>query len=319
MAETRLADVIVPEVWNDYFLEKTAERSVLINSGIVANDPEIARKANGGGEFVQLPFFNDLTGEEERGGIGFDGAPLTTDKIDTEKDIAVKIFGGKSWGSTDFAGLLSGADPMGTIADRVVDFWNKRKQVALVSTLNGVFGGALAGTHVLDISGGTGAAAVIDASSTIDAGAKLGDVAGDLTAIAMHSLTYAKLQKDQLIKYVEPANAKIKIPTYLGKTVIVDDSMPKDGDVFTSYLFAPGAVAHERINLGRIAVEHDRDTAAGIDVMITREGYIMHIRGVKWKVTTPNPTNAQLATADNWERVYEPKNIRVVAFKHKVA
>jgi len=43
---------------------------------------------------------------------------------------------------------------------------------------------------------------------------------------------------------------------------------------------------------------------------------------VKWteaNVSGAFPTNAELADPDNWERVYEPKAIRIVAFKHKVA
>jgi hypothetical protein len=30
------------------------------------------------------------------------------------------------------------------------------------------------------------------------------------------------------------------------------------------------------------------------------------------------PTEAELANAQNWKRVYEPKQIRIVAFKHKI-
>ncbi len=225
------------------------------------------------------------------------------------------------WGATDFSGILSGADPMGAIADRVIDYWNRRRQAVMVATLKGIFGGALASTHVLDISTKTGAAAVIDAASTIDASTLLGDRADTLTAIAMHSGTYGKLQKDQLINYIEPSNTKVKIPTYLGKRVIVDDALPYDttNGVFTTYLFASGAFAYARITNGVVTVETDRDTAGGLDTMTTREAFILHPRGVKWATTTNNPNNTVLGTATNWQRVYDPKNIRIVALKHKIA
>ena len=35
-------------------------------------------------------------------------------------------------------------------------------------------------------------------------------------------------------------------------------------------------------------------------------------------VTGSSPTNAELATGGNWERVYESKNVRIVQFKHKL-
>jgi len=321
MAATKLADVIVPEVWNDYFQEKSAEKNALLNSGIAYTDSQIQNLANGGGQFVHLPFFTDLDGDEEAGGKGYDGDPLTMDKIGTAEDVAVKIFRAKMWGATDFSGILSGADPMGAIADRVIAFWERKRQKAMIATLSGIFGGALASTHVLDISGNTGDAAVIDPSSTIDAGALLGDQADNLAAIAMHSATYAKLQKDNVIEFVEPSDAKVRIPTYLGKRVIVDDGMPVDtaNGVYTTYLFASGALAYARITKDVTTVETDRDTAGGVDTLTSREAWILHPRGVKWKVTTANPGNADLATAGNWERVYEPKNIRIVALKHKIA
>lgn len=31
------------------------------------------------------------------------------------------------------------------------------------------------------------------------------------------------------------------------------------------------------------------------------------------------PSNTELADGLNWTRVYEPKNIRIVQFKHKIA
>ena len=315
---TKLADVIVPEVWNDYFQEKSTQKNRLLNSGIAYTDKDIQKLANGGGSFVNLPFFKDLDGEDEAGGKGFDGEPLTINNIETAQDIAVKIFRAKMWGATTLASLLSGADPLGAIADRVIDYWERRRQATMVSILKGIFAGALKDTHVLDISGKDGNASIIGASSTIDASAKLGDMAESLTAIAMHSITYAKLQKDQVIEYIEPSDTKVKIPYYLGKRVIVDDGLPKDEDTLTTFLFAKGAFAYSRITKGLVTVETDRDTAGGLDTLTSREGFILHPRGVKWKTTTANPTNTQLASASNWQRVYEPKNIRIVALKHKV-
>ena len=46
----------------------------------------------------------------------------------------------------------------------------------------------------------------------------------------------------------------------------------------------------------------------------------MHPRGVKW-IGTPvksTPGNAELATPANWTRVWQPKNIRIVKFVHKL-
>ena len=49
----------------------------------------------------------------------------------------------------------------------------------------------------------------------------------------------------------------------------------------------------------------------------------MHPYGVKWtgaEVDAGNitPSNADLAKFKNWKRVYEPKNIGIIALKHKI-
>ena len=57
------------------------------------------------------------------------------------------------------------------------------------------------------------------------------------------------------------------------------------------------------------------------DLLINRRVFILHPRGVKWTETSVSgafPTNAELATSTNWQRVYENKAIRIVAFKHKI-
>ncbi|MFI7965156.1 methyltransferase, partial [Acinetobacter baumannii] len=52
---------------------------------------------------------------------------------------------------------------------------------------------------------------------------------------------------------------------------------------------------------------------------INRRHFVLHPRGIKWAGDTGiAPNNAGLATAGNWERVYDPKQIRIVAFKHKI-
>ena len=48
----------------------------------------------------------------------------------------------------------------------------------------------------------------------------------------------------------------------------------------------------------------------------------MHPRGIAWqnleRTHTETPTEAELANAKNWKMVYESKQIRIVAFKHKI-
>jgi len=91
---------------------------------------------------------------------------------------------------------------------------------------------------------------------------------------------------------------------------------------YTSYLFGAGAVALGNGNPPTIkATEIHREamTGSGEDILINRRNFILHPRGIKFKGTLASnagPSRAELAAAANWERVFEAKQIRIVAFKH---
>jgi hypothetical protein len=265
-----------------------------------------------------MPYWTDLTGSDE---VLSDQAALTPDKIGTGQDVAVILRRGKAWGANDLAANLAGDDPMRVIGDLVAGYWARRYQATLISLLKGVFASASMSGNKLDISGLTGGAEKITASSFIDAVQLLGDAKDQLTAVVMHSAVEAALAKQNLIQYIQPSTASPQVPTYLGKRVIVDDGCPVATGVYTTYIFGAGAIAYGEGNpAGFVPTETDRDSLAGEDYLINRRTFILHPRGVKW-VGTPSgaaPTNAELETGTNWVRVYDNKAIRMVAFIHKI-
>lgn len=315
---TKIADVIVPEVFAPYVTLETVRQNALFQSGIVEAVPGLSF-AGKGGNTVNMPFWQDLTGDDE---VLSDTSPLTPDKITADQDVAVCHYRGRAWTMNDLAKALSGDDPMRAIGDLVVDYWAGRMQTLLIAALNGVFSAASMSGLLHDISGLAGDLAVISANTTIDAAQKLGDVKAKLTAIVMHSAVEARLAKDDLIDYVQPSDGSDRVAYYLGKQVLVDDDLPAAAGVYTSYLFGPGAFGYAEGNLDAdVAVETDRDSLQGDDYLINRRSFVLHPRGVKWigAAAGVSPTNAELATDTNWERVYDVKQLRVVAFKHKIA
>ena len=313
---TRIADVIVPEVFNPYVIEKTSELSALEQSGIIVNNPELNKLASSGGRIINMPYWEDLDGDDE---ILSDTDPLTPDKITANKDAAVLLMRGKAWAANDLAKALSGDDPMRAIGNLVAAYWARRRQATLLATLKGVFASTSMESNTHDISGETDNNG-FTAETFIDATYKLGDAEEKLTAIAVHSAVFASLRKQNLIEFIEDSENR-PIATYMGKRVIVDDGMPKEDDVFTTYIFGQGA-----FGLGNggapVPTETDRDSLQGDDILINRQHFILHPRGVKFTDTSvagESPTNTELSNANNWNRVYEPKNVRMVAFKHKIS
>lgn len=318
MAQTKLADMLVPEVWHNYVVTLTTEKSRLFQSGIITNMTDQLFDQLGG-KTVNMPFFNDLDGNDE---VVDDNDDISVDKITTGKDVAVNLYRARAYGGTDLAADLAGADPMNVIAARFADWWNRKMQAALLKTLEGAMGAASMSANVLDISGLTGGAEYFDADSFIDATHLLGDEEGQLRAVAVHSDTLKAMKKADLIDYVKPSTGGEDIPVYMGKAVIVDDGMPVSSGTYTSYIFGPGAIGYaEKAPKNPAEAWRDPLKAGGYDVLIMRRRFVMHPRGIKWKGTPAKatPSNTELATAGNWERVYPAKTIRVVAFKHKLA
>ena len=82
---TKLADVVVPEIFTQYVLDETTEKNELINSGAIENNPQLNQLVNGGGTTLTMPKWNDLTGESQ---VLSEGTEIETAKITSHKEIA---------------------------------------------------------------------------------------------------------------------------------------------------------------------------------------------------------------------------------------
>jgi hypothetical protein len=318
MAKTQIADVIVPSKFNQYVIQRTAELSALSQSGIISHNPELDALAAGGGKTINMPYWNDLSGADQ---VLSDSAPLSVNKITAGQDVAVLHLRGQAWSTNDLAHILAGSDPMAAIGDLVAGYWARMRQALLFSTLKGVFASASMSGNVSDISANVGAAAVLSGNTFLDAVQLLGDSKDKLTAISMHSAAYTKLQKDNLITFIPNSQGVVDIPTYMGKRVIVDDGHPVSSGVYTSYIFGQGAIGLGN-GMHDHPVEVDRDKLAGDDILINRQAFLLHPRGVKFNsasVAGAAPTNTEVENATNWTRVYDNKNVRIVKFVYKLA
>ncbi len=321
MAATKIADVIVPEIFNPYVIERTAELSALWQAGIVSTVSDI--QLGGGGSTIQMPFWQDLAGEDQ---VLDDSTDLTVEKIAASKDVAVVNGRALVYGATDLSGALAGDDPMRAIGDLIAAKWARQMQKVVISVLNGAMG-ALGdeSKNTLDISGLSGAASVLDGDVFIDALGTLGDAEGKIQALAVHSATHRLMKKQGLIETIPPEDGKEEISLYQGKRVIVDDGMPVSTGTYTTYLFGAGAIGYAE-GTPKVPSEIEREALknGGEEYLVTRRHFVLHPRGIKWDPASgvpakDTPSNTELAAKANWTRVYESKNIRIVRLVHKVA
>ncbi|MCP0736554.1 coat protein, partial [Salmonella enterica subsp. enterica serovar Mbandaka] len=113
------------------------EKSALLQSGIITNNSEFDKLASQASPLVNMPFFEDLTGESEQ---IIEDVDLQNNKITSNADVAVIMRRAKMWSATDLSAALAGKDPAGAIAELISGFWARDMQKELIAILKGVFG-----------------------------------------------------------------------------------------------------------------------------------------------------------------------------------
>lgn len=341
MAVTKIADVVVPEIYTPYKQLVTEQKSALIQSGVVARDASIDTLLNGGGLTFNTPSWKDLDNDEENTSTDNEASFSVPKKIGTVTEISVRLNRNQSWSAMDLAADLAGSKPMTAIGNRVGYYWTRRLQAMFIATMQGVFAdnaAAPTGTeHVQNdltnnISGAAYSAGVTDfsAEAFIDTAVTMGDSAEALGMCFMHSIVYARAQKNNLIDFIPDANGVVNIPTFLGRRVIVDDGLPNPAGsgaaqtaagIYHTWLFGGGAVRYG-VGTPETPFETDRLPSAGDgggqEVMYDRVQWCLHPVGHAYVGTPPNggPTNAattnNLAAATSWRRVFtERKQIKI--------
>lgn len=348
MAVTRISDVVVPEIFTPYKQQVTEELSALVQSGVITRDPAIDGLLAGGGLTFHVPSWRDLENNEENVSSDDPAVTSTPDKIQTSTEIAVRLSRNKSWSAMDLAADLAGDKPMRAIARRVGYYWTRRLQANFVATMQGMFADNAAAptggdTHVQNdmtnnISGGSYVAGVTDfsAAAFIDTCTTLGDGAASVTAVMMHSITFARAQKNNLIEYIPDARGEINIPVFLGRRVIIDDGMPNPAGVgsaqtsagiYHTWLLGVGAVRWG-VGTPETPSETKRSPEAGNgggqDTLFDRVTWAIHPVGHAYIGTPPNggpsvATSANnLANANSWRRVFpERKQIKIARLIHR--
>lgn len=226
---TQISDLIVPQIFTPYVQNLTEQKSRLIASGAIVRDSAIDSLLAGGGLTFNTPSYRDLDNDEERTSTdavpaGYTGGAADPDpkKIGSLQETSVRLSRNQSWATADLDSVLTGSDPAGAIANRVADYWVRRQQAAFVATVTGIFADNAAdptGTeHVKNdltnnISGASYLAGVTDfsAAAFLDAALTMGDSQDGLTMVMVNSVVFNRMQKNNLIDFVEDSDAKVRI------------------------------------------------------------------------------------------------------------
>lgn len=318
------------EVFTSMMQEADYFRAPVMASGIVASDQSIMDAIGAKGNVATIPFYLPLDARAEgMGALNNDG--LTNNvPVDVAggKQTCMLIQRMKAFKAKDFTRELTGADPLTNVRNKIAGYYTQVWEDELMNIAKAVLGVSALSDHVLDLTGASSTS--VGATTLIDAEQKaLGDMAGGLGLLVMHSKIFASYKKLELVDYDKYTvggvlRQEITLPTIGGKHVLVTDyntsAVSGQNTVYNTYLFGEGAfLTAEKTNYeNQYSTNYDPETSAGIEKFYTKQGRVLHPNGVSLAVDSiakESPTFAELGTTANWSLKFNPKNVKMGVIK----
>jgi hypothetical protein len=324
MAETRITNVVTPEVFTSYTFEPWYEKSRYFRSGILTESSEISSMLAGGGKTFNAPYWQPLAGDSD---VPSETVDQTVNAITSGKQIARRQERTKAYGANAISAIRAGSEPLSRFANDVREFWAKAWDKNAISSTRGVYADNVANDSSDLVHNGS--AASFNDDGVIDAQGKLGEngVVGsddneDYVGIAVHPDIYKTMRKNDAIDFVPISGQKRPVPFYMGMEVIVDRNMPiisTSPNVYLNVIYKNGAIqfGQSSAHYEPTSFERDEGKGMGITEVYTRRVFTIHPVGTAWQessVAGLSPTEAELETAANWDRVYNKENMRFVFY-----
>lgn len=318
------------EVFSGMMQEADYWKTPIILSGIVQQDSSIMNLIGEKGNVATIPIYKPLDANESgMEALNNDGETDNTPvEISGSKQTCMLIQRMKAFKAKDFTKELTGADPMTNIKGKIVGYYQQVWEKELMNIAQAALGVTELKDHILDL--GTKS---IEAGTVYDAEqAALGDMAGGLGLMVMHSMIYKEYQKMGMVdfdKYTVDGVIKkeITLPTIAGKHLLVTDRFTSTGSgadtVYNTYLFGEGAfLSCDKKNYEKqYTTNYDPEKSAGTDMFYTKQGKVLHPNGLSLavdQIAKESPTYAELGESANYSLKFNTKNVKMGLIKSKV-
>lgn len=329
MAFTTFEQIYDPHDFAAAVQNYTLEKSAFVQSGILERSDAYTQKLISGGEVGDLPYIDDLTGDESVAS-GVASEQISPDPITMGHTLYQKDFRTKSWGVPNLVARIAGEDLIGAAVKLVGDYRLRQQQKTLIAKLTGFVASNVAnngGDMVKNISIDTTAALTdaqkISFNAILEATLTMGDRFDEITAMVMNSVQWGQLMRIDAANVVRKSDIE-PFNRYYGRIVIIDDSIGfeqgTNKQIHTCYLLGAGSVAFATANERAVIV---RDEKAGMGYgateLVTSYDQLMHIKGTTSKAAlTANgksPINDTYRLPASHERVFERKAIPLAFLK----
>lgn len=320
------------EVFTDMMQEADYWTNPIMASGIVRQDASIMDKIGEKGNVATIPMYKPLNiHEENMEPLNNDGKTDNTPvKTKGDKQTCMLIQRMKAFEADDFTQELTGADPLTQIKNKIADYYAQVWEAELMNIAKAVLGVEGLAGHVTDLSVTTGdisAANKLNPETLIYAEQNaLGDKAGGMGLLVMHSKIFADYQALKLVEYDkftvgDAIKKEVVLPHIGGKIPLVTDYYTVDTSVpgypvYRTYTFGEGAFlsAVKKNYKKQYTTEYDPETNAGTEKFYSKQGMVLHPNGVSLAVDNivdESPTKAELAAAANWNLRFNHKNVKM--------
>jgi hypothetical protein len=334
MAQVRLADInFDQDVYLSYLQENRTDRNAFVASGAAVTDSDLSARAQGAADVTSIPYWNDLSADNENLSSDDPAERAVPEKITTDRMVARRVHLNNAWETMNLVKAISGEDAMRQIASRTNAYWNERFAKRIQGITLGLYNDNAAGTGdmIVDVSTEDGDNATAANKWSFDAFADgigtMGESDDVLALLAVHPSTYTQLIKQNNIEFEKDSESGIMIPFYNGKRVIKDKKLPviaggTSGSKFVSVLYGAGFIGYGEAQAERpVAVEYDElaGNGAGSEVLVERKQWLIHPAGYKWEeasVAGVSPTVAECQDATNWTRKFQRENIPLSFIVH---
>lgn len=324
------------EVFAGMMQEKDFWSNPILASGVVVNDQSIMNLIGSKGNVATIPMYKPLNlFDEGMGALNNDGETNNTPvEISGNKQTCMLTQRMKAFKAKDFTKELTGADPMTLIRNKIAGYYDQVWENELMNIVNAIMGITELADHVTDLSVTSGSIAdtnKIDDTTLIDAEQKaLGDMAGGMGLLVMHSKIFAAYKKMQLVDYDKYTvgnviQQEITLPRIGGKVVKVTDRYTVDTSVpgfpvYKTFTLGEGAIlSADKTNYeNQYTTNYDPETAAGVEKFYTKQGRVLHPNGLSLAVDNiekESPTFAELGNKANWSLKFNHKNVKIGMIK----
>lgn len=324
------------EVFTDMMNESDYWKNEIMASGVIQKDASIMNAIGSHGNVATIPIYKPFnvhdTGMEALNNDGnTDNTPV---EIAGDKQTCMLIQRMKAFKAKDFTAELTGAEPLTHVKNRIQNYYTGVWENELMNIVQAAMGVTELKDHVTDLSvteGNIADANKMDATTLIDAEqAALGDMAGGMGLLVMHSKIFAAFKKLQLVEYDkftvgDALKKEVILPHIGGKIPMVTDYYTLDSTVsgfpvYKTYLLGEGAFKScDKTNYKKAyTTDYDPETSAGIDMLYTKQGKVLHPNGLSLAVDTiakESPTFAELGAKANWSLKFNHKNVKIGMIK----